>query len=238
MLLPFMQQPDKVWPTSEALRADWKKKDAKALRAIRLRLAKDVLVYAQDATTAKEAWDTLADTFQPTGPIGIVMARRRLFRAQCPETRDVEEHLRQMHSWDAFIRAIDPTDLLPPAEGQQAKLTSAKLIARILQEDRRLKQRTADSETALIARNARDESRFTCFNCGRRGHKQDKCRAPPASAEQRACIQQSVCQSRSSPRSFSHRAHVTETTNTSASTRDDSRDNSEPTPKFSDHLGG
>ncbi|CDO69147.1 hypothetical protein BN946_scf185042.g49 [Trametes cinnabarina] len=131
-------------------------------------------------------------------------------------------------SWDAFIRAIDPTDLLPPAEGQQAKLTSAKLIARILQEDRRLKQRTADSETALIARNAHDESRFTCFNCSRHGHKQDKCRTPPASAEQRARIQQSVRQSRSSPRSFSHRVHVTEMTNTSASTRDDSRDNSEP----------
>ncbi len=86
-------------PADEARSADWKKKDSKALRAIRLRLAKDVLVYAQDALSAKDAWDTLADTFQPVGPIGIVTARRKLFRAQCPDAGDVEEHLRQMRMY-------------------------------------------------------------------------------------------------------------------------------------------
>ena len=236
-------------PSDEARRADWKKKDAKALRAIRLRLAKDVLVYAQDAASAKEAWDTLRDTFQPAGPIGIVTARRKLFRAQCPDAGDVEEHLRQMRtyrselhalgqelsdsdfamtmltslpdSWDAFIRAIDPTDLLPPARGQPAKLTSAKLIARILQEDRRLKQRNETTDTALFSRNARDDARVTCFNCGRRGHKQDKCRAPPASAEQRARIQQTVRSSRQSSRPQAQRANVAEPGNSSAPTRDE-----------------
>ncbi|RPD52794.1 hypothetical protein L227DRAFT_481746, partial [Lentinus tigrinus ALCF2SS1-6] len=121
--------------------------------------------------------------------------------AQCPDAGDVEEHLRQMRTyrselhalgqklsdldftmtiltslpdlWDAFIRAIDPTDLVPATEGQAPRLTSSKLIARILQEDRRLKQRTVDSETALVSCNARDESRITCFNCGRRGNRQD-----------------------------------------------------------------
>ena len=237
-------------PSDEARRADWKKKDAKALRAIRLRLAKDVLVYAQDAVSAKEAWDTLRDTFQPAGPIGIVTARRKLFRAQCPDAGDVEEHLRQMRtfrselhalgqelsdsdfsmtiltslpdSWDAFIRAIDPTDLIPPARGQPPKLSSAKLIARILQEDRRLKQRNEHTETALVSRGARDDSRVTCFNCGRRGHRQDKCRAPPASADQRARIQQTIRSSRPNTRPNPHRANVADAENPGAPTRDES----------------
>ncbi|KAJ3003061.1 hypothetical protein NUW54_g5503 [Trametes sanguinea] len=56
-------------PSDTNLQAAWRKKDAKALRAIRLRVAKDALVYVQDAKTSKEAWDTLAETFQETGPI-------------------------------------------------------------------------------------------------------------------------------------------------------------------------
>lgn len=123
-------------PTEAVLLPEWKKKDAKALRAIRFRVANKNVVYVQDATSSKEAWDTLAETFRPAGPIGIVTTRRKLFRAQCPEGGDIEEHLRQLRgyrselhtfgqtlsdsdfsmtvltslpdSWDPFIRAIDP----------------------------------------------------------------------------------------------------------------------------------
>ncbi|KAJ3006159.1 hypothetical protein NUW54_g4037 [Trametes sanguinea] len=117
----------------------------------------NLLVYVQDATTSKEAWDTLAETFQETGPIGIIEARRKLFRAQCPKGGDIKEHLHRLRayrselqslgqtlsdsnfsmiiltslpeSWNPFIRAIDLADLLPSAFGCAAKLTSAKLVA-------------------------------------------------------------------------------------------------------------
>ncbi len=232
-------------PTEATLQADWKKKDAKALRAIRLRLAQDVLVYAQDAVTAKEAWDTLAETFQPTGPIGIVSVRRKLFRAQCPDAGDIEEHLRQLRtyrselhalgqqlsdsdfamtiltslpdSWDAFIRAIDPTDLVPAKAGESPRLTSAKLIARILQEDRRLKARTADSETALAARSRpapRDKSRITCFRCGQRGHYENECRNAPLSSDEQARLRQKILASRSAQRSNRSHANIADSTPT------------------------
>ncbi len=139
-------------------------------------------------------------------------------------------------SWDAFIRVIDPTDLMLPAAGQPAKLSSAKLIARILQEERRLKQRTADSETALLTRNARNDVRgpgFTCFNCGQRGHKQDQCRAPPASAEQRTRIQQTVRSSQQSPQLYPQRANIAESSNSG-----DSAHNAGRTPEQTGHVFG
>lgn len=201
---------DNTLPTDTAQQSAWRKKDAKALRAIRLRIAKDVLVYAQDAKTSKEAWDTLAETFQESGPIGIIEARRKLFRAQCPEGGDIEEHLRKLRSyrselhalgqtlsdadfsmiiltslpdsWNPFIRAIDPTDLAPPSAGQPAKLTSAKLIARIHQEDRRSK-REDEPETAL---KAVDKSNTTCHKCGRRGHWARECRSGRPRSNQRS----------------------------------------------------
>ncbi|KAL1942416.1 hypothetical protein VTO73DRAFT_6018 [Trametes versicolor] len=185
----------------------WHKKDAKALRAIRLRIVKDVLVYTQDATTSKEAWDTLAKTFQETGPIGIIEAQHKLFRAQCPEGGDIEELLCKLQvycsklntlgqtisdpdfsltiltslpeSWNPFIQAIDRTDLIASTFGQLLKLTSTKLIACILQEDRRGKRNDAQ-DTALKAIN---KSNATCHNCSRRGHYARKCCSKPRVAD-------------------------------------------------------
>ncbi|KAJ8501830.1 hypothetical protein ONZ51_g377 [Trametes cubensis] len=163
----------------------WHKKDVKALCAIRLCVAKDVLVYAQDVKTSKVAWDTLAETFQENSLIGIIQVPRKLFRAQCPEGGDIEEHLHKLcsyrselhalgqtvtdadfamiiltslpNSWDPFICAIDPSDVIS-SNGQSSHLTSAKLITRIHQEDRCTKRDEAP-ETAL---KTVDKSTSTC----------------------------------------------------------------------------
>ncbi|KAG5635013.1 hypothetical protein DXG03_005579 [Asterophora parasitica] len=66
-------------------------------------------------------------------------------------------------SWDPFISAIDSVMLKE----------SHKLIARTLEEDRRLRARAGD--TALAAKY---NPNITCYNCNKKGHISSNCREP------------------------------------------------------------
>ena len=147
------QRPDPAEDT--AVIRQWERDDQLALSAICLRVADTHLVYVSGAKTAAEAWRALSDMFEAKGPIGIVIARRKFFRAQC-DGQDIEEHIRllrsyqeELHtlgqkvteedfcitlltslpdSWNAFISAIDITSLQ----------SSTSMISRILEEERRI----------------------------------------------------------------------------------------------------
>lgn len=174
-------------PTDPAQLTAWNTADAKALSTIVLRVADNVLVYVENKDKAKDAWDALAALYEPKGPIGITIARRKFHRTVCAEDVEIEEHIRSMRSlqaelerlgrkvpddefsytlleslpesWDTFVSAID----------ESVTADSNKLIARILSEDLRRKARhpTEDASTALPAS---DKSHETCFNCGKPGH--------------------------------------------------------------------
>ena len=183
-------------PTTEPT---WKKKDGKALRQIRLRVARDLVALVSDADTSKEAWDTLKTTFRQSGTIGIITLRRKLYTLAMQEGGDIEDHLRSMRevraelralgdkvedrdfslamltslpaSWDSFIRSIDAEDLIATAT-IAAKITPTKLIARITQEANRTTARDGgDFDHALAVSDA------TCFRCGKRGHLARECRS-------------------------------------------------------------
>ena len=187
-------------------KSEWKKKDQQALSHIRLRVADSLLVYIGGAKTAKDAWETLQQTFQPKGIISQVLARRKFFRAECPEGGDITEHIKKMRSllddihtasdstvigdaefaftilaslpesWNGFIQSIDSTAV--------STITSASVIARILQEDRRRKERDGAStgETGLMAK-AKQKKRVKCFNCGKAGHMKKDCWAKGGGAQ-------------------------------------------------------
>lgn len=140
-------------PNDESLQAVWRKKDRQALSTIRLRVADKMLVYVASSKSAKDAWDTLKSLLEAQGALGIVLARRKLFRAKCEEGTTIEEHIRTLRSyqeelhnlgqkiegeefsiillsslpesWDNYISSIDTTVL-----GE-----SSKLIARLLEHD-------------------------------------------------------------------------------------------------------
>jgi hypothetical protein len=150
----FMEHADgtAAEPNDPAAKAAWQKKDRMALSAIRLRVADHVLVYVSGAKTAAEAWKTLRDTYEPSGPIGIVLARRKFFRAECAEGGDIQEHIRTLRSyqtelatlgqkveetdfsmtlltslpesWNSFISSVDETFVDPPRDGHHPSWVS------------------------------------------------------------------------------------------------------------------
>ena len=65
------------------------------------------MVYISDAATSNSAWTTLTSMYQPKGPIGIVQARRRLFRAQCHDGEDINEHIRTMTCYRKDLAALN-----------------------------------------------------------------------------------------------------------------------------------
>ncbi|KAJ3473639.1 hypothetical protein NLI96_g12899 [Meripilus lineatus] len=154
-------------PTEAAGRTSWTTSDRKALTAIRLRIAGTMMTYVMNATTSKQAWDSLSEMFHVQGPIAQILARRKLLRYMIDEGAQMEEEIRKMRgwkeqlsllnhqiddkefaltiltalpeSWDSFIGSIDASDL-----------KSTTIIGRILAEDARRKSRTSGT-TALVA---------------------------------------------------------------------------------------
>ncbi|GLB40106.1 hypothetical protein LshimejAT787_0706160 [Lyophyllum shimeji] len=146
-------------------------------------------VYVRGTKRSKDAWDALKNVYEVQGSLGIVLLRRRFYGTRCEEGADIEEHIRTLRgwqeelaslgkamseedfsyailtslpdSWDSFIRGIDTTSLD----------NSHRLIARILEEDRRLRNRNGD--TALAAKY---NPNVSCYNCGKKGHVASNCK--------------------------------------------------------------
>jgi len=188
-------------------------KARRALSIIRLRVEDGPLVYIASATTAKGAWDALKRMYEPAGSTGIVTARRKLFRAHCPDGADIENHIRTLRgyqtelanlgqalnpsdfsmtlltslpdSWNTFISSIDPASMSDTADPD-----SSKLISRILEEDLRIRSKNSAPEIALPASGHHSRShasqrqhRSRCFRCGKKGHMIRDCREPESDSD-------------------------------------------------------
>jgi hypothetical protein len=159
-------------------------------------------VYITDATTSKAAWDMLANTYAPKGVITVVFLRRQLARLRCEEGANIKEHIctltnlcsklvaqrtklaeeeysitlltSLLNSWDTFISRIDMASLTE----------STKLVARILEQDRRRLAKPSSDEVALPANFHKHQRakqppfspKVICYGCGQIRHMIGDCR--------------------------------------------------------------
>src|ERR1700761_792903 len=80
-------------PSDATALATWKKADKRALSAIQLRVAPDIVHHVVGETTALGAWQAIASAFETSGLLGIVLARHRLYTTCAKDDEPIEAHI-------------------------------------------------------------------------------------------------------------------------------------------------
>jgi hypothetical protein len=187
----------------------WEKDDAKARTRIELAIGDSEMVHIIGANTASEMWKQLTLVKESRGKMGILACRRALYRMIADEGFDLIEHISKMRkmqeelhlmgskvsdedfamilvsslpeSWDLFTSAY-----LGTKSDGSATITSHELVAILLEEDRRRRERTGDPRDVamqamqqysksqnLSSRNI--NSQIECHNCHKKGHMARDC---------------------------------------------------------------
>ncbi|GBE84071.1 hypothetical protein SCP_0600490 [Sparassis crispa] len=188
----------------------WVEGDQKAQTVIELLLSDSQMIHIADATTAAEMWNQLKLVKEASGQLGIMAYRRKFYRTVATEGSNIAAHItelrrtqEQLHmmgskvsddefrailitslpeSWDqftsAYLGATSQKDKLP---------TSHELIAILLEEYRRQREKGGADESVLAARGRWTQPKNTaqggtdrksdaeCWNCHKRGHTQHEC---------------------------------------------------------------
>jgi hypothetical protein len=186
-------------PTDATKLEEWQKKDRKALTAIRLRVSNAMMAHVISSDTSKEAFDSLSNVFNNEGTLSLILLRRKFFHYLITEESDFEEEIRKIKEIWQQINLIKPGNI-PDYELASAILTSLprtwdplvvsiplddtctspSVISRILQEERRRKERTNDETTLYANTKHSTKSKFRsgvfCHGCGKEGHIKPECR--------------------------------------------------------------
>ena len=186
-------------PESDDELKKWKEGDVKAKARIELAVSDTEMVHIMGADSAREMWEQLILVKEPKGRLGILTARRALYRATADEGIDMIEHiakLRQMQeelhvmgskvsdedfvmiiltslpeSWDVF------TTSFLGSSGNKPDLKSQELIGILIDESRRRKEREGSGAVTMQAKpkGKKDAMDKECFNCHKMGHIKADC---------------------------------------------------------------
>ena len=100
---------DEVLPeeATEANRKAFRKKDNRALSTICLAVSEDLQIYVRNAQSSKEAWDSLANTFEEKTLSKIIMNRRKLYSLRMTENKSMTDHLNEVKTIAEHLEALD-----------------------------------------------------------------------------------------------------------------------------------
>lgn len=183
----------------------WDGRDTKARTQIELTIGDSEMVHILGAKTSKAMWDQLKMVKEARGTLGMMAARRRLYRMTADEgvemithialLRQIQEELHLMESEVSDIEFLTILITSLPESWDQftagyfgarstntAVITSYKLSAILIDEDRRRKEK-GGGESALFSRGHSMHSKMadgkhtelTCYNCNKQGHTKAKC---------------------------------------------------------------
>jgi len=152
-------------PTTATELAAWNKADRRALSAIRLRVAPDVVQHIQGETKALSAWEMLSHLFELKGQMGIVLARHKFYSTRAPADLALEPHIKLMRQFQGELKSLgqEVTDKdfavallssLPPDWDAFVRSTlsgttppdSKNTISAILTEERRRNDRSGEPD--------------------------------------------------------------------------------------------
>jgi len=201
---------DVTKPTTEELEAQkkWADGDSKARTRIELSIGNAEMIHISGAITARQMWDQLCMVKESKGRLGVLATRHALYRATAEEGFDMIEHISKLRklqeelhimnnlvsdedfvmilitslpeSWDNY------TSSYLGSSGNKPDLKSHELVAILIEEDRRRKGRTGESQGyTLQARgtgkgNFKGASKYNsseteCYNCHKKGHMAKDC---------------------------------------------------------------
>lgn len=187
---------DGLWNTIEGTETD-PVRDQRALARIALCIKPALYQYIRNATTAKEAWKSLADIFENKGLLRRVLLLRQLHRIDYTQFSSMSEYIQGVMTLvqqltdigrktdDAEVAEILLSGL--PQEFEYlvsnletvcltSNLTSEIVRTRLLQEELRRNDGASNTNnTALVAKNSFKKKSIICHYCSKPGHVKAKC---------------------------------------------------------------
>ncbi|UYV84151.1 hypothetical protein LAZ67_X001338, partial [Cordylochernes scorpioides] len=189
-------------PDEEASRTIFIMKQEKALAMIALTISPSQQIHIMDCTTAREAWDTLEQVFEPKSRSRILQLKKQFISIRFEEQETMTNYLGRLKICSDHLREagaeMQDQDLaysmlagLPESyDGiimtfsnvEDKEFTSSKVKHVLLAEyERRMARRVYNTNEALqfgttTRKEDKKKKNFTCYKCGKEGHIARSCR--------------------------------------------------------------
>ncbi|UYV69226.1 hypothetical protein LAZ67_6002891 [Cordylochernes scorpioides] len=189
-------------PDEEASRTIFNMKQEKALAMIALTISPSQQIHIMDCTTAREAWDTLEQVYEPKSRSRILQLKKQFISIRFEEQETMTNYLGRLKICSDHLREagaeMQDQDLaysmhagLPESyDGiimtfsnvEDKEFTSSKVKHVLLAEyERRMARRVNNTNEALqfgttTRKEDKKKKNFTCYKCGKEGHIARSCR--------------------------------------------------------------
>ncbi|UYV81944.1 hypothetical protein LAZ67_21000209 [Cordylochernes scorpioides] len=188
-------------PDEEASRTIFNMKQEKALAMIALTISPSQQIHIMDCTTAREAWDTLEQVYEPKSRSRILQLKKQFISIRFEEEtmtnylgrlKICSDHLREAgaemqdqdlaYSMLAGLPESYDGIIMTFSNVEDKEFTSSKVKHVLLAEyERRMARRVNNTNEALqfgttTRKEDKKKKNFTCYKCGKEGHIARSCR--------------------------------------------------------------